>query len=149
MNTPRVKSPGLRRLTALLLSIPLAGPTFFLQTTGAVPRTTLQQQQQSERLSSDTKMYSVTAVASPQGVLIRWKTSFELDNVGFNIFRERAGLRIQINREIVPGSAFIVGQNVPFRIGYSYSWFDSGGTADSVYSIEALALNGTVKSFGN
>jgi len=149
MNTPRVKSPGLRRLTALLLSIPLAGPTFFLQTTGAVPRTTLQQQQQSERLSSDTKMYSVTAVASPQGVLIRWKTSFELDNVGFNIFRERAGLRIQINREIVPGSAFIVGQNVPLRAGYSYSWFDSGGTADSVYSIEALALNGTVKSFGN
>src|SRR5262249_40619536 len=96
---------------------------------------------------ADTRLQSLFAAASPQGVLLKWTTSFELDNVGFNVYRECGGKRTRVNREIVPGSMFLVGQNVPLQAGYSYTWFDSGGTADCLYSVEAISLNGNVKSF--
>ena len=146
MKLCRRKSPGLHGL-AVVLSLTLAALPVF-QARAFSPAVANGEPQNTERLSRDTTIYSVAAVASPEGVLLTWKTSFELDNIGFNVYRERGGLRTKINREIVPGSAFIVGQNVPMRAGNSYSWFDAAGTADSLYSIEAVSMDGTVKSFG-
>src|SRR5207249_1908963 len=112
MNTPRRTFPGLRGLAALSLSILLGTLPVFQGLGFAATPSPTQGLQASERLARDTTLYSITATASPQGTLIRWKTSFELDNVGFNIYRERAGQTSRINREIIPGSAFIVGQNI-------------------------------------
>jgi hypothetical protein len=96
------------------------------------------------RLPRDTKISSVSAIASRHGVLIRWGTSFELDNVGFNVYRVGSTERLKLNREIIGGSIFIVGQKVPLRAGYSYSFFDPKGTADSIYLVEAVALDGSI-----
>jgi hypothetical protein len=76
--------------------------------------------------------------------LLRWSTSYELDNAGFNVYREQAGKKERINSDIVLGSVFIAGQNVPLRSGYAYSWFDPNGTAESLYSVEAVGLDGTI-----
>src|SRR5437588_4622814 len=43
----------------------------------------------------------VRVAASPSGVLIEWRTSFELDNLGFNIYRDENGARILVNPSIV------------------------------------------------
>src|SRR5205807_9808472 len=80
--------------------------------------------------------------AGAQGVLIEWRTTYEIDNLGFNIYRERNARREQINPGIIPGSALILRQGNALTGGYSYSRFDPAGTADSRYYLEQVALSG-------
>ena len=85
----------------------------------------------------------VQVTAGPTGVLIEWHTSFELDNLGFNVIREQAGARTQVNPSIIAGSALIVGQGTPLYAGYTYQWFDAKGSLGSRYYLEDLDLKGT------
>jgi hypothetical protein len=87
---------------------------------------------------------SINATAGPDGVLIEWRTSYELNNVGFYVYREQAGSRVRVNTSIVPGSALILGDGVPLRGGNGYSLFDPAGTPDSRYSLESLDLHGAI-----
>ena len=84
----------------------------------------------------------VKVTAGPTGVLIEWRTSFELDNLGFNLYRDQDGTRTQVNPAIIAGSALIVGQGTPLYAGYSYQWFDAGGSLNSRYYLEDLDLKG-------
>src|SRR5437899_7920560 len=52
----------------------------------------------------------VNVIAGPRGVLIEWRTSFMLDNLGFNIYREQGGTRTQVNGSVIAGSALSAGQ---------------------------------------
>ena len=81
--------------------------------------------------------------AGPNGALIQWRTSFEVDNLGFNIYREQGGTRTRVNPTIIAGSVLIGGQGTPLYAGFSYQWFDRAGTLDSHYYLEDLDLNGT------
>ena len=56
-------------------------------------------------------------------VLLEWRTGFEVDNLGFHLYREENGERIRINLELIAGSALLVGQG-RMTAGYSYSWLD-------------------------
>lgn len=131
-----------RSLLALLVSLALviSAQVFVSASPGE-----LKPQQQSDLVRSDLKLSSATAVATDTGVLLRWRTSFEIDNVGFNIYRLKDGRRARVNSEIIPGSVFLVGENRPLRGGYSYSWFDPRGTTNSVYYIESVNLQGISK----
>ena len=84
----------------------------------------------------------VKITAGPTGVLIEWRTSFELDNLGFNVYRDQGGTRTQVNPAIIAGSALIVGQGTPLYAGYGYRWFDSTGSLDSRYFLEDIDLEG-------
>ena len=84
----------------------------------------------------------VKITAGPTGVLIEWRTSFELDNLGFNVYRDQGGTRTQVNPAIIAGSALIVGQGTPLYAGYSYQWFDAAGSPDSRYYLEDIDLKG-------
>lgn len=84
----------------------------------------------------------ISATAGPDGVMIEWRTAFELDNVGFNIYRIENGERIQINRTEIAGSILTLGQGRPLEGGRPYSWFDAGGTIECVYEVEDVNLNG-------
>lgn len=84
----------------------------------------------------------VKVTAGPTGVLIEWRTSFELDNLGFNVYRDQGGTRTQVNPAIIAGSALVVRQGTPLYAGYSYQWFDAAGSLDSRYYLEDLDLNG-------
>ena len=108
-----------------------------LDTPAGVPAT----QDRNQELSS------ASAMSTPDGVALQWHTSFELDTLGFNIYRVRNGQRQQANRSIIPGSVFLVGNGKPLPGGYSYQWFDREGTADSVYYIESEGLNGNRKTY--
>ena len=81
----------------------------------------------------------VRVAASPSGVLIEWCASLELDNLGFNIYRDDHDARILVNPSIIAGSA--LGQGTPPDSGYEYQWFDAGGTGYSRYYLEDIRLN--------
>ncbi len=93
------------------------------------------------------EIQSAAAVSDGQnGALIEWQSSFEIGNLGYNVYRLENGKRIKVNQGLVPGSAFIVGEMQPLY-GNKCSFFDEQGAPDSQYLIEALMLNGKSQSF--
>lgn len=147
----RLPYRGSRKLSdplALLVSLAVVcAPSFHKS---SYPASIYRREQQGliERTVGETKLSAVEAVALTRGVLLKWRTSFELDNAGFNVYRVHSSKKIKLNRNIIGGSVFIVGQSVPLRTGYSYSFFDRGGSSDSTYSVEAVGLNGSITSSG-
>src|SRR6266566_1534831 len=104
-------------------------------------------QNQTDSPQADLLVLSAIATVTAEGVLIRWRTNSATDNVGFNVYRLKEGERTRVNREIIPGAVFASGAEAKLRGGYSYSWFDRGGTADATYFIESVSLQGTTKTY--
>jgi hypothetical protein len=76
------------------------------------------------------------------GVAINWESGFEVDNLGYHLYRERNGIRSRVTPALVAGSALKVGPSSKLTAGYAYSWFDSEGTADTAYYLESIDLHG-------
>ncbi len=72
---------------------------------------------------------------------MHWSTNSTSDNLGFNVYRVTGDQRIRANREIIPGALFAPGTPAMMP-GYSYSWFDRGGSAAATYIIEAVSVTG-------
>jgi hypothetical protein len=96
------------------------------------------------------KLERFVASSYDKGVLLEWQTGFEVDNLGFNVYRDEAGKRTLISPQLVAGSALRVGSTL--RAGASYAWWDNGiadcglQTADcknAAYWLEDVDLNGT------
>ena len=47
-------------------------------------------------------LLSFTAKRAQRGVVLRWRTGSEVDTLGFNVFRQRAGRRVRVNRRVIP-----------------------------------------------
>lgn len=76
-------------------------------------------------------------------VLLEWNSAQEVDNLGYNVYREVGGQRFKITPQLVAGSALITGPNVALSAGKSYAWADqpqAGTTAR--YWLEAIDLKG-------
>ena len=91
------------------------------------------------------KLSSFTANQMTGGTQLRWQTGFEVDNLGFNLYREQRGKRTRLNPSIIAGSALLAGQGTRLTAGQSYSWFDrSGKDKENVqYWLEDIDLDGT------
>ncbi len=87
-------------------------------------------------------LQSLTAEASSQGVVLRWKTAGELNNLGFNVYREQNGDRVRLNSTLVAGSALMMRGYLEKHAGKSYAWIDPVATSASTYWLEDLDLNG-------
>lgn len=83
------------------------------------------------------------AVSYADGVQLSWDSGFEVNNLGYHVYREQNGKRTRVTPSVVAGSALTVGQGSRLTAGYSYSWFDPQGTPDAVYSLEAIDLDGS------
>jgi hypothetical protein len=91
---------------------------------------------------------SLTAAAYNNGVFVEWKTGFEVQNLGFHIYREQNGQRTRITPEIVAGSALIAGDKTKLTAGQSYGWWDSfedekWDSPNLSYWLEDIDLDGT------
>ena len=77
-------------------------------------------------------------------VLLQWRTGEEVDNLGFNLYREENGKRTRLNSQLLAGSALVAGPGVEMKAGRSYSWWDgsSAGRQESRYLLEEVDLNG-------
>ncbi len=79
-----------------------------------------------------------------EGVLIRWKTGLELENLGFNVYRETDGTVDRLNPGLIAGSALVAGPATPLTAGRSYRWYDRipPETSAAQYWLEDVDLNG-------
>src|SRR5437588_7696254 len=105
--------------------------------TVAITQTEVRAQDPSLSATSLAHTTEVNVKASPTGALIEWRTSFLLDNLGFNIYREQGRTRTQVNGSIIAGSALSAGQGTTVD---TYQWFDGAGTLDSRYYLEDISL---------
>lgn len=81
---------------------------------------------------------------SDEAVIV-WQSGYEVDNLGYNIYREQNGVRVQLNPSLIAGSALQAGPGVVMRAGNSYSWhgkFDRRGEASARYWLESISLEG-------
>src|SRR5712692_11641325 len=85
------------------------------------------------------RSFQAHATASDRGVLIEWRTGFEPDNLGFNVYRTSSGQRTQLNPGLIAGSALSSRQQATPG---SYAWFDAGGNLGSEYYVEAIDVRG-------
>jgi hypothetical protein len=70
---------------------------------------------------------SFTARTDGEHVALEWKTGYEVDNLGFHIYREENGELFRVTPELVAGSAFLTGTGTPLTAGRSYTWIDTSG----------------------
>ncbi len=85
------------------------------------------------------KLQSLKAQQGPEGVLIEWQTGYEVQNLGFHVYRDEGGRRVRLNKEMLAGSALLAGTHTVMRAGNTYSWFDPSG---GKYWVEDVDLSG-------
>ena len=83
-----------------------------------------------------------TATATSGGTLLQWQTGFEVNNLGFNIYRQSGSERVKINPSLIAGTALKVGSGVRVESGYEYIWQDNAVDANAGYWLEDIDLNG-------
>jgi sorbitol-specific phosphotransferase system component IIA len=96
-------------------------------------------------LSSIPTLIKLRLFDAPQNgkdVTLMWQTSYEADNLGFNVYRTVNGIRTKINKQIIGGSAFIT--KIHPVVGYSYRLHDTLPSSSSFaqYWLEDLDLHG-------
>lgn len=92
-------------------------------------------------VTTKARLVEFKATQYDDGVALAWKTGYEVDNLGFNVYREVAGRRTLLNRAPVAGSALVAGQGVALTAGNSYSWADARATG-ARYWLEEIDLSG-------
>ncbi|HXI88430.1 MAG TPA: C25 family cysteine peptidase [Blastocatellia bacterium] len=94
-------------------------------------------------LSVDDPEFAATSL--DDGVLLKWQTGLEVNNLGFNIYRDdnTGGKASLVNSRLVAGSALLVGSDVALRSGYSYQWWDNSPAGKSTaYWLEDVDTRG-------
>jgi len=88
------------------------------------------------------------ASAYRDGVVLTWQTGYEVDNLGFHIYREQAGRLQRLNSKIIAGAALLTGYRTPLVAGRSYRWWTPGTAPAAVYWLEDVDLNGKHTRYG-
>lgn len=84
------------------------------------------------------------AVRIDGAVHLHWRTTYEVDNLGFLIHRDVGGVRELVTPAVIAGCALATGKNTPHASGRRYSWVDETPGGDgAVYWLEDIDLDGT------
>jgi len=78
---------------------------------------------------------------------VSWRTGYEVDNLGFHVYREVNGQQVRVTPGLVAGSALFVGAT-PLTAGRSYSWWDRSPVAGASYWLEEWELSGEKRWHG-
>jgi hypothetical protein len=80
---------------------------------------------------------SFTAHRAGKGVLLRWRTGTEANELGFNVYRQQGARRVLVNRRLLPALGAIAGS--------SYSYRDRRAPKHRAlrYWLQAVAVDGT------
>jgi hypothetical protein len=63
-------------------------------------------------------------------VLLKWRTGYEVDNLGFHLYREENGELFRITPELIAGSALLAGSRTTLTAGHSYTCWDTSGSLE-------------------
>lgn len=95
------------------------------------------------------EFFDARAEVVPGGVRVEWQTAHEVDNLGFDVFREDAGGELhRLTGSPVAGSALFVGPGAALGVGKGYGVLDDRGQAGARYWVEAIDLSGQRTRFG-
>lgn len=87
----------------------------------------------------DRVVYGETqALSEGKGVLLKWRTETEVNNVGFYIYKIVGNEKILVNKFLV-GGGYLKTREAVFSNG-NYSYFDEEGDLNSTYYIESLSI---------
>ena len=94
-------------------------------------------------------LVSFTAAKHDTEVLLKWKTGYEVNNLGFHVYREENGELLRLTPDLIAGSALIAGAGTSLGAGRSYQWWDisslsppPSGVGTARYWLEDMDLNG-------
>jgi len=74
------------------------------------------------------KLMSFTATRDKSGeVTLNWLSGYEAHNLGYYVYREENGKRVQITPSLVAGSALTTGLQTAMNGGLAYTWNDNSG----------------------
>ncbi len=90
------------------------------------------------------KLQDLAATGYDQGQYLEWTTGHEVDNLGFNIYRDEGGKRVRLNQQLLAGSALVAGESNALTAGKKYGYWDGtpAGKRGSEYWLEAVDLDG-------
>jgi uncharacterized repeat protein (TIGR01451 family) len=91
---------------------------------------------------TEVQMFDLDAVSTKSGVTVMWETSFESDNLGFNVYRSVGGGPMeQLNKHLIAGSALFTANTL--HNGRNYRWKDTNAVSGNVqYFVEDIDLGG-------
>jgi uncharacterized repeat protein (TIGR01451 family) len=89
------------------------------------------------------RLNSFTADQSGPGVLLSWRSGGELHNLGYNVYRDVGGAKVQVNPSLIAGSALLMRETVEQHGAKTYGWIDRAPVNGGVYWLEDVDLNGT------
>jgi hypothetical protein len=94
--------------------------------------------------STAVEMVSFQAIDRRDRIHLKWRTGYEVDNVGFNVYREQDNVRTKLTPSPAAGSAFVAGPGTAFLAGRSYNWWDRlpPGGSSVQYWLEEIDLSG-------
>jgi len=139
--------------TATITILTLAGPPGTATNTASVTddqMTTPNTATQVETITFATsiKLQSFTAQlgkdkSGANRAVLLWKTGGEAHNLGFNVYRERDGGRVQLNSSLIAGSALLMNGALPKHSGKTYRWIDTTADAGTgPYWLEDVEVTG-------
>jgi uncharacterized repeat protein (TIGR01451 family) len=89
------------------------------------------------------RLNSFTAVQNGGGVLLSWKSGGELHNLGYNVYRDLGGAKVQVNPSLIAGSALSMREVMEQHAAKTYGWLDRSPANGGMYWLEDVDLNGT------
>lgn len=93
------------------------------------------------------RLKAFDAMSYDDMVTLRWQTGYEVDNLGYQLYREQNGVRVRVTPSVIAGSALLTRPGIELTAGYSYAWndrFEKGLSAQGAqYWLEAIDLDGT------
>jgi autotransporter-associated beta strand protein len=99
---------------------------------------------------TDVALMNFNALSDDGGnVLLEWQTGMEVNNLGFNVYREQGGRREKINPTLLAGSVPLAGHTV-MTAGLAYAWADrlANSKDDAAYWLEDVDLDGKTTLHG-
>ncbi len=92
------------------------------------------------------RLTSIDATCYDRGVLLQWRTGYEIDNLGFHVYREVGGQRTRVTRSLVAGSGLMAGQGTPVTGERRYAVWDLDGAStdpSAVYWLRDVDFHGS------
>jgi uncharacterized protein (TIGR03382 family) len=77
---------------------------------------------------------------------VSWQAGTEIGNLGYRLYREVGGRRVEVSGGLIAGSALFAGGDL--MAGRDYTFTDPAGYAGARYWVEALDLKGRSEWFG-
>lgn len=98
------------------------------------------------------RLRSFAATSYGETVVLEWQTGYEIDNLGYQLYREQNGQRTRITPSLIAGSALFARMGTELSAGYSYAWRDRAGQGEQMqgvrYWLEDLDLDGSSTLYG-